>query len=63
VAERRKREQQKEERVYWQTFEQPRCYPTEENADITQTTAAVTTDFSASNAYDRALAVWQRAAA
>jgi hypothetical protein len=75
-AERRKREQQAEEKVYWQSFEQLRRNPTEENARSAKRAFLFLAKrhhpdqggshdgfLRVKNAYDRALAVWKRAAA
>jgi hypothetical protein len=75
-AERKKREQQAEESSYWQTFDQLRRYPTEENAQTAKRAFLFlakrhhpdqggTHDgfLRLKNAYDRALAAWRRVAA
>ncbi|HJT76631.1 MAG TPA: hypothetical protein VJ739_05470 [Gemmataceae bacterium] len=75
-AGRRKREQQAEEAVYWQSFEQLRRYPTEENVQAAKRAFLFLAkrhhpDLGGSHhdflrlkdAYDQALAVWRRAAA
>jgi chromosome segregation ATPase len=75
-AERRNGEQQAEEKVYWQSFEQLRRNPTEENAMSAKRAFLLLAkrhhpdqggthhDFlRLKDAYDRALAVWRRAAA
>lgn len=74
-AERRKREQQAEEMVYWQSFERLRRYPTEENAKAAKraflflakrhhpdTGGSHHGFLRLKDTYDRALAVWQRLA-
>ena len=74
-AERRKHEQQAEEAKYWQTFEQLRRHPTEEIARAAKRAFLFLAkrhhsdqggshhDFlRVKEAYDRALAVWRRAA-
>lgn len=74
-AERRKREQQAEEALYWQSFERLRRHPTEENAKAAKRAflflakrhhpdqGGTHHDFvRVKDAYDRALAVWRRAA-
>ena len=75
-AERRKREQQAEEVLYWQCFERLRRHPTEENARAAKRAflflakrhhpdqGGTHHDFlRVKDAYDRALAIWRRAAA
>jgi len=75
-AERRQREQQAEEAVYWQSFERLRRHPTEENARDAKRAflflakrhhpdqGGTHHDFlRLKDAYDRALSVWKRAAA
>jgi hypothetical protein len=75
-AERRKREQQAEEAIYWHSFEQLRRQPTEENARSAKRAFLFLAkrhhpdqggnhdDFlRLKDAYDRALAVWRRIAA
>jgi chromosome segregation ATPase len=75
-AERKKREQVAEEAVYWQSFERLRRQPTEENARAAKRAFLFLAkrhhpDMGGSHddflrlkdAYDRALAVWRRAAA
>jgi hypothetical protein len=75
-AERRKREQQAEEAIYWQSFERLRRDPTEENAKAAKRSflflakrhhpdqGGTHNDFlRVKDAYDRALAVWRRVAA
>ena len=75
-AERRKREQQAEEAIYWQSFERLRRHPTEENAKAAKRAFLFLAkrhhpdqggshhDFlRVKDAYDRALAVWRRVAA
>ncbi len=75
-AERRKREQQAEEALYWQSFEQLRRHPTEENASAAKRAFLFLAKrhhpdqggshegfLRVKEAYDRALAVWRRAAA
>lgn len=75
-AERRKRELEAEEAVYWQAFEQLRRQPTEENARAAKRAFLVLAkrhhpDHGGSHhgflrvkdAYDRAVAVWRRFAA
>jgi hypothetical protein len=75
-AERRKREQQSNEVIYWQTFERLRRDPTEENAKAAKRAFLFLAkrhhpdqggshhDFvRVKDAYDRALAVWRRIAA
>jgi hypothetical protein len=75
-AERRKREQQAEEAIYWQLFERLRRHPTEENAKAAKRAFLLLAkrhhpdqggthhDFlRLKDAYDRALAVWRRVAA
>lgn len=75
-AERRKREKQAEERLYWQSFEQLRRDPTEENARAAKRAflflakrhhpdqGGTHHDFLClKDAYDRAVGVWRRAAA
>jgi chromosome segregation ATPase len=75
-AERRKREQQAKEAVYWQSFERLRRHPTEENAMSAKRSylflvkrhhpdqGGTHHDFlRLKDAYDRAVAVWRRAAA
>lgn len=75
-AERRKREQQAEEAIHWQSFERFRRQPTEENARAAKRAFLFlakrhhpdqggTHDgfLRLKDAYDRALAVWHRAAA
>lgn len=72
-AERRKREQQAEEALHWQCFERLRRYPTEEHAKAARRAflhlakrhhpdaGGSHQDFLClKDAYDRALAVWQR---
>ena len=72
-AERRKREQQAEEAIYWQSFERLRRHPTEENAKAAKRAFLFLAkrhhpdqggshhDFlRVKDAYDRALAVWRR---
>ena len=74
-AERKKREQQAEEAIYWQSFEQLRRHPTEENAKVAKRAFLFLAkrhhpdqggnhhDFlRLKNAYDRALSVWRRVA-
>jgi chromosome segregation ATPase len=74
-AERRKREQRAEETLYWQSFEQLRRQPTEENAKAAKRAFLVLAkrhhpdqggdhdDFlRVKDTYDRALAVWRRVA-
>ncbi len=75
-AERRKREQQAEQAIYWQSFEQLRRHPTEENARAAKRAFLFLAkrhhpdqggshhDFlRLKDAYDRAFAVWRRVAA
>jgi chromosome segregation ATPase len=75
-VERRKREQQAEEALYWQSFERLRRDPTEENAKSAKRAylslakryhpdqGGTHHDFlRVKDAYDRALAVWRRIAA
>ncbi len=75
-AERRQREQQAEEALYWQTFARLRRHPTEENANAAKRAFLFLAkrhhpdqggDHHAfvriKDAYDRALAVWRRVAA
>jgi chromosome segregation ATPase len=75
-AERRKREQQAEEALYWQSFEQLRRHPTEENAKAAKRAFLFLAKrhhpdqggnhhafLRVKDAYDRALAVWRRVAA
>jgi hypothetical protein len=75
-AERRKREQRTEEALYWQAFELLRRHPTKENAGAAKRaflflakrhhpdTGGSHHDFlRLKEAYDRALAIWRRAAA
>ena len=75
-AERRKREQQVEQAIYWQSFEQLRRHPTEENAKAAKRAFLFLAkrhhpdqggshhDFlRLKDAYDRAFAVWRRVAA
>jgi chromosome segregation ATPase len=75
-AERRKREQQAEEAVFWRSFERLRRHPTEENAKSAKRSYLLLAkrhhpdqggthhDFlRLKDAYDRALAVWRRAVA
>ena len=75
-AERKKREQQAEEAIYWQCFERLRRHPTEENAKAAKRAFLFLAkrhhpdqggshhDFlRVKDAYDRALAVWRRVAA
>jgi aspartate-semialdehyde dehydrogenase len=75
-TERRKREQQAEETLYWQSFERLRRHPTEENARAAKRAFLFLAkrhhpdqggghhDFlRVKDAYDRALAVWRRSAA
>jgi hypothetical protein len=75
-AERRKREQQAEEKVYWQSFEELRRNPTEENARSARRAFLFLAKrhhpdqggshdgfLRVKNAYDRALAAWQLVAA
>ena len=75
-AEGRKREQQAEEALYWQSFERLRRYPTEENAKAAKRAFLFLAkrhhpDQGGSHAeflrlkdtYDRALAVWRHVAA
>jgi inorganic triphosphatase YgiF len=75
-AERKKREQQAEEAVYWQSFERLRLRPTEENAKAARQAflflakrhhpdqGGTHQDFlHLKDTYDRAMAVWRRAAA
>lgn len=75
-AERRRREQQAEEAVYWQSFERLRRHPTEENARAAKRAflflakrhhpdqGGTHHDFlRLKDTYDRALAVWRRYAA
>jgi hypothetical protein len=74
-AERRRREQQGEEAVSWQSFERLRRHPTEENASDAKRAFLLLAkrhhpdqggthhDFlRLKDAYDRALAAWQRVA-
>jgi hypothetical protein len=74
-AERAKREQQAEEAIYWQSFEQLRRHPTEENAKAAKRAYLFLTKryhpdlggnhhafLRVKDAYDRALAVWRRVA-
>ncbi len=71
---RRRREQQAEEAVYWQSFEQLRRHPTKENAQAAKRAFLFLAkrhhpDLGGSHhdflrlkdAYDRALAIWRRA--
>ncbi len=75
-AERRKREQQAEEALYWQSFERLRRHPTEENATAAKRAYLFLAKrhhpdqagshhvfLRVKDAYDRALAVWRRSAA
>ncbi len=75
-AERRKRQQQAEEAFYWQSIERLHRHPTEENAKAAKRAflflakrhhpdqGGTHHDFvHVKDAYDRALAVWRRAAA
>jgi chromosome segregation ATPase len=75
-AERRKRDQQAEEALYWQSFERLRRHPTEQNARDAKRAFLVLAkrhhpdqggthhDFlRLKDAYDRALAAWRRVAA
>jgi hypothetical protein len=75
-AARRKREQQAEEALYWQSFERLRRQPTEENAQAAKRAylflakrhhpdqGGTHHDFlRLKDAYDRALAAWRRVAA
>jgi hypothetical protein len=75
-AERRKREQQAEEALYWQSFERLRRYPTEENAKAAKRAflflakrhhpdqgGSHTEFLRLKDTYDRALAVWRHVAA
>jgi hypothetical protein len=75
-AERRKREQRAEEALYWQSFEQLRRHPTEENAREAKRAFLFLAKrhhpdqggshdgfLRVKDAYDRALAVWRRIAA
>jgi len=75
-AERRKREQQAEEALYWQSFERLRRHPTEENARAARRAFLVLAkrhhpdqggshhDFlRLKDTYDRAVAYWRRIAA
>ena len=75
-AERSKREQQAEQAIYWQSFEELRRHPTEENAKAAKRAFLFLAkrhhpdqggshhDFlRLKDAYDRALAVWRRVAA
>jgi hypothetical protein len=75
-AERKKREHQTEEAIYWQSFERLRRYPTEENARATKRAFLFLTKrhhpdqggthhyfVSVKDAYDRASAAWRRVAA
>jgi hypothetical protein len=74
-AERRDRQQQAEEALYWQSFERLRRHPTEENAKVAKRAFLFLAkryhpdqggshhDFHrVKDAYDRALAVWRAAA-
>jgi hypothetical protein len=74
--ERKKREQQAEEAIYWQSFERLRRHPTEEHARAAKRAflflakrhhpdqGGTHHDFlRVKDAYDRALAVWRRAPA
>jgi hypothetical protein len=74
-SERTKREQQAEEVIYWQSFEQLRRHPTQENASAAKRAflflakrhhpdkGGTQHDFvRLKDTYDRALAVWRRAA-
>ncbi len=74
-AERRKREQQAEEAPYWQSFERLRRYPTEENAKAARRAFLSLAKrhhpdaggshhgfLRVKDAYDRAVAVWERVA-
>jgi hypothetical protein len=75
-ADRRKREQQAEEAIYWQSFERLRRHPTEDNAKAAKRAflflakrhhpdqGGTHHDFlRVKDAYDRALAIWRRIAA
>ena len=75
-AGRRKREQQAEEAIYWQSFERLRHHPTEDNAKAAKRAFPFLAkrhhpdqrgthhDFlRVKDAYDRALAIWRRIAA
>lgn len=75
-AERRKRKQQADEALYWQSFEQLRRHPTEENAREAKRAflflakrhhpdqgGSHDSFLRVKDAYDRALAVWRRIAA
>ena len=74
-AERRKREQQAEEALYWQSFERLRRHPTEENAKAAKRAFLFLAKryhpdqggnhhafLRVKDAYDRALAVWRMVA-
>jgi hypothetical protein len=75
-AERKKREQQAEEALHWQSFEQLRRHPTEENARTAKRAYLFLAKrhhpdqggshegfLRLKDAYDRALALWRRIAA
>jgi hypothetical protein len=75
-AERKKREQQAEEAIHWQSFERLRRYPTEENARAAKRAFLFLAKrhhpdqggshdgfLRVKGAYDRALAAWRRATA
>ncbi len=75
-SQRRKREQQAEEAANWQTFERLRRFPTEDNAQVAKRAFRFLAKLHhpdqggshdgflrLKDAYDRALAVWQRVAA
>jgi hypothetical protein len=75
-AERRKREQQAEEAIHWQSFEQLRRHPTEENARAAKRAFLFLAKrhhpdqggshdgfLRVKGAYNRALAAWRRATA
>jgi hypothetical protein len=75
-ADRRKREQQAEEAIYWQSFERLRRHPTEDNAKAAKRAflflakrhhpdqGGTNHDFlRVKDAYDLALAIWRRIAA
>ncbi|MHB1424896.1 MAG: hypothetical protein ACYC3I_17125 [Gemmataceae bacterium] len=75
-AERRKREQQAEETLYWQSFELLRRHPTEENAKAAKRAFLFLAKrhhpdaggshhsfLRVKDAYDRVLAVWRSLAA
>jgi hypothetical protein len=75
-AERRRRDQQAEEAVYWQSFEQLRRLPTEENAKAAKRAFVFLAKrhhpdqggthegfLRLKDAYDRAMAIWRRVAA